>query len=99
MINQNQEQVEGPIVSLGTIKAVAVNEIELYEGKVLTAAPIYAVRNVEATFSHRIYLVWKKGEKAIWDNVTWVMVAVGGIILASTYYYSHRSNVKSRKER
>ena len=88
-----------PVLPISSGQKVGEIQIKPYEGKILTAAPIYAVRNVEATFSHRIYRVWKKGEKAIWDNVTWIMVAVGGIILASTYYYSHRSNAKSRKER
>lgn len=60
------------------------------EEKVLVTSPIYAVKNVEGTFRHQVYLAWKAVKKGIWDNVTYVMAAVGIIIIAGTFYYSRK---------
>jgi serine-type D-Ala-D-Ala carboxypeptidase (penicillin-binding protein 5/6) len=60
------------------------------QGKMLTSAPIFAVKDVESTFGHQVHLVWKKIKMGLWNHVTWVMAALGGILIISTFYYSHR---------
>jgi D-alanyl-D-alanine carboxypeptidase (penicillin-binding protein 5/6) len=65
-------------------------------GHLLTSAPMFAVRDVEATFGHQVHLAWAKVKRGMWDNVTLLMATLGICILASTFYYS-RKRSKHRK--
>lgn len=86
-----------PALPIPTGQRVGEMQILSQEGKILTSAPIFAVRDVECTFGHQVHLAWKKVKTGIWDNVTWVMAATGIIILASTFYYSHRPHKRLKK--
>ncbi|MBS0603745.1 MAG: D-alanyl-D-alanine carboxypeptidase [Verrucomicrobia bacterium] len=86
-----------PAVPIASGQKVAELQILSPEGKVLTSAPLFAVRTVDATMRHQAILAWKKVKKGLWDNVTLVMASGGIIILASTFYYSHKPKRKRSK--
>lgn len=89
------------VLTMPILAGQKVGEMQILspEGRILTAAPIFAVRNVGATFSHQVQLAWKKVKKGLWDNVTLVMAAVGIILLSSTFYYSKRALKRHSKHR
>jgi D-alanyl-D-alanine carboxypeptidase (penicillin-binding protein 5/6) len=67
-------------------------------GKVLSSVPVFAIRSVEGTLSHRVHLAWKKTKKGLWDNVALVMATAGIIVLATTFYYSRRLSRKKHSK-
>ena len=75
---------------------VAEMHILTPSGSLLTSAPLFAVRDVDATFSHRAYLAWVKLQGGIWTHITLVMASAGILILASTFYYSRKPKKRSR---
>lgn len=70
---------------------VAEMQILTPAGNLLTAAPLFAVRNVDVTWSHQIHLVWNQVKIEVNNHITWVMVAAGILILGYTFYYSRKS--------
>jgi serine-type D-Ala-D-Ala carboxypeptidase (penicillin-binding protein 5/6) len=78
---------------------VAEMQIRSHENKILSAAPLFAVRAVEPTLHYQVHLAWKKAKKGIWENIALVMAAGGILILASTFYYSQRTRKKRSKNR
>lgn len=69
---------------------VAVMQIFTSENKLLSRAPLFAVRNIEPTLHYQALLVWEKIKKGFWENITLVMATTGLLILAGTFYYSRR---------
>ncbi len=91
-----------PTMPIAADQKVGDISILSLEGKVLSSAPIFAVKAVESTFGHQVYLAWQKAKKGVWDHVALVMAGIGIIILSSTFYYSRKSlkkRAKSRKEK
>lgn len=89
-------QISALPISLGQ----KVGEIQVItpKGRVLSSAPVFAVKNVEATFKHQAQLAFAKVKKGLWDHVTLVMSMIGITVLASTFYYSHRPLKKKRSK-
>jgi D-alanyl-D-alanine carboxypeptidase (penicillin-binding protein 5/6) len=71
---------------------VAEMQIFSSENRLLSSAPLFAVRAIEPKLQYQILATWKKVKKGIWDHVALYMAAGGLLILAGTFYYSHRSN-------
>jgi len=67
---------------------VAQLQILSSDGKVLTSAPLLAVRGVEATLRHRGHLAWNRLKRGVWGHVTLVMALGGTLLLAGAFYYS-----------
>lgn len=79
-------------------QVVAQMQVSLPNGHLLASAPLYAVRNVDATLHYQISRIVKQVKRILSDNAT-LALAVGGILLLiGTFYYSHRSHrrVKSK---
>ncbi len=94
---------QAPAFPISSGQKVGELQVSSPTGTVLASAPIYAVRHVDATLSYRMNLAWQKVKRSVWDNVTLVMATSGILILASTFYYSHRplkrKRSKSHKEK
>jgi serine-type D-Ala-D-Ala carboxypeptidase (penicillin-binding protein 5/6) len=73
------------------------------QDKLISSAPLFAVRAVEPTLHYQILNAWKKVKKGIGDHIALCMAAAGIFILAMTFYYSQKpekvSHVKDEKER
>jgi D-alanyl-D-alanine carboxypeptidase (penicillin-binding protein 5/6) len=81
---------ETPILPIFTGQMVGEMQIHSKEGKILVSAPLYAARDVEATFGHQVKLAWNKVKNGIWENVTLIMTSLGILILAMTFYYTEK---------
>jgi D-alanyl-D-alanine carboxypeptidase (penicillin-binding protein 5/6) len=64
------------------------------EGQLLSSAPIFAAKDVEATFAHQMNLAWNKTKQNLWDHVTLILAIIGIILLSSTFYYSQKASKK-----
>jgi D-alanyl-D-alanine carboxypeptidase (penicillin-binding protein 5/6) len=75
---------------------VAEMQILSSDNKLLSSAPLFAVRTIEPTLQYQMLQAWKKVKKGIWDHITLVMAAGGLFILVSTFYYSHKRDPSVR---
>lgn len=69
---------------------VAIMQITASNGALLAASPLFAVKGVEATFSHLASLAWLAFKSSIWNNLTLIMGLAGIFILGIAFYYSRR---------
>ncbi len=56
--------------------------------KVLSKAPLFALRGVQPTIAHQVQLVWKKVKTGIWNPIGLAMAAGGALLLWGSFYYS-----------
>jgi serine-type D-Ala-D-Ala carboxypeptidase (penicillin-binding protein 5/6) len=80
-----------PVLPILAGQQVAEMQIFSSENKLLSQAPLFAVRTVEPTVHYQIIVAWKKIKKGIWDHAALLLAAAGIFILASAFHYSHRS--------
>lgn len=73
---------------------VATLQVLSSEGILFAKAPLYALKGVEATWNHQVFLAWQKVKKGMWDHVALVMATLGIVILAGSCYVSLRSRKK-----
>jgi D-alanyl-D-alanine carboxypeptidase (penicillin-binding protein 5/6) len=82
-----------PPLPIQTGQKVAEMRILSSENKLLSSAPLFAVRSVDPTFFYHACFLWKKVKKMAYGSITW-MITVGGIlILVGTFYYSRKKNL------
>jgi serine-type D-Ala-D-Ala carboxypeptidase (penicillin-binding protein 5/6) len=78
---------------------VAEMRIFSSQDKLISSAPLFAVRAVEPTLHYQIIVAWKKVKKGIGNHIALCMGATGVLILAITFYYSQKlKNAKDEKE-
>jgi serine-type D-Ala-D-Ala carboxypeptidase (penicillin-binding protein 5/6) len=85
-----------PSLPITPNQQVAEMQVLSTEGKVLMAAPLYAIKGVEATLLHQCHLGWQKVKKGLWDHLALVMVAIGLVVIGGSYYYTHRPSASRR---
>ena len=73
---------------------IAEMQIFSFENRLLSSAPLFAVRSVEPTLHYQVLCSWRKLKKGVWNNITWVMAAGGVLVLAGTFYYSRVRRAK-----
>lgn len=79
-----------PSLPIATNKKVAELQVLSQDNKVLSSAPLYAVRAVQPTMGHRVHLTYRGVKRAMGSKITWVMASVGLCMLAGSFYYAHR---------
>jgi D-alanyl-D-alanine carboxypeptidase (penicillin-binding protein 5/6) len=73
-------QIPAPPIQAG--QKIAEMQIFSSENRMLSSAPMFAVRAVEPTLHYQVLCLWKK------LKITWLMAAGGLLILAGSFYYS-----------
>lgn len=61
------------------------------EGRLLSAAPVYAVRDVEPTFGHRMHLICGRVKKELCNHVALMIAAAGILIVAGGFFVSKKA--------
>jgi serine-type D-Ala-D-Ala carboxypeptidase (penicillin-binding protein 5/6) len=91
------DPLELPIASGQRVGQVGVHSME---GKLLVAAPLYAVSGVEPTLLHRVNLAWNGLTKNLKSPIMFVMASGGVFTLVSAFYVAQRgARRKQLKER
>jgi D-alanyl-D-alanine carboxypeptidase (penicillin-binding protein 5/6) len=77
-----------PPLPISPNQQVAEMQVLSADGKLLMAAPLYAVKGVEATLLYQCQLGWQKVKKGLWDHLGLVMASMGLLVLGGSYYYT-----------
>lgn len=75
-----------------------VAELQIFssENRLLSSAPLFAVKAVYPTLKYRVNLVLKGVKKEMENKITWIMAIGGLVILAGTFLYSQRIRKHSK---
>ncbi len=86
---------QAPVLPILADQEVAEMRILSSGDKMISSAPLFAVRGVEPTIGHQAQLVWQKIKAGIWNPIGLVMAAGGTLVLWGSFYYSKRAFKKS----
>lgn len=67
------------------------------KGKVLVQMPLFATQHVEATFYHRLELLWLECKRGIGQKTGWLMGGLGIALIAFVFYRFHPRQKKKHK--